>query len=145
MQITIHHDIIVCFFKLIIDTSFWLQTVARDRGGSIARHVPVVLVSAWAWLISQSARGSEIPGHSENPQSPNTGTFLNNPPPLPPPPGSTMVSGTPLWPLVLLGALLACQRSSGFWIVNVVFPPNARPQPAPSNSTPPVVIGKSAE
>lgn len=69
----------------------------------------------------------------------NPGTFNSKPP------GRTMVSGMPLFPLVLTVSLLACQRSSGFWIVNVVFPPNARPQQAPSNSTPPVVIGKFAE
>lgn len=54
-----------------------------------------------------------------------------------------MVSGRRLCPLLL--ALLACQRSSAFWIVNVVFPPHARPQQAPSNSTPPLAIGKSDE
>lgn len=54
-----------------------------------------------------------------------------------------MVSERRLCPLfrALALALLACQPSSGFWIVNVVFPPNARPQQAPSNSTPPVAIG----
>uniref|UniRef100_H3CE10 Phospholipase A2, group XV n=1 Tax=Tetraodon nigroviridis TaxID=99883 RepID=H3CE10_TETNG len=31
-------------------------------------------------------------------------------------------------------------HSSSFWIVNVVFPPKARPQQAPNNNTPPVVI-----
>lgn len=56
-----------------------------------------------------------------------------------------MVSGRRLCPLFLTLALLACHRSSGFWIVNVVFPPNARSQQAPSNSTPPVAIGMSEE
>lgn len=59
--------------------------------------------------------------------------------------GGTMVTGRRLCPLFLTLALLACQHSSGFWIVNVVFPPNARPQQAPSNSTPPVAIGMSEE
>lgn len=58
-----------------------------------------------------------------------------------------MASGRRLCPLflTLTLALLACQRSSGFWIVNVVFPPNARPQQTPSNSTPPVAIGMCGE
>lgn len=56
-----------------------------------------------------------------------------------------MVSGRRLCLVFLTLALLACQRSSGFWIVNVVFPPNARPQQTPSNSTPPVAIGMCEE
>ncbi|CAF91462.1 unnamed protein product [Tetraodon nigroviridis] len=50
------------------------------------------------------------------------------------------MSGVALCPLLLCVLLLACQHSSSFWIVNVVFPPKARPQQAPNNNTPPVVI-----
>ncbi|XP_037623834.1 phosphatidylcholine-sterol acyltransferase [Sebastes umbrosus] len=41
--------------------------------------------------------------------------------------------------VLLLVCLLGLQHSSGFWIINVVFPPNAKPRVA-SNSTPPLII-----
>ncbi|XP_029951774.1 phosphatidylcholine-sterol acyltransferase [Salarias fasciatus] len=49
--------------------------------------------------------------------------------------------GSPgLWSSVLLALfLLGLHHSAAFWIVNVVFPPNAKPRP-PSNSTPPLII-----
>lgn len=39
--------------------------------------------------------------------------------------------------------LLGLRHCSGFWIVNVVFPPNVKPG-VPRNSTPPLLIGESA-
>lgn len=41
--------------------------------------------------------------------------------------------------VLLLIFLLGLHHSSGFWIVNVVFPPPAKPK-APNNSTPPLII-----
>ncbi|KAM9377542.1 phosphatidylcholine-sterol acyltransferase [Pholidichthys leucotaenia] len=41
--------------------------------------------------------------------------------------------------IVLLGSLLGLHLSSGFWILNVVFPPPAK-NGTPSNSTPPLII-----
>lgn len=40
---------------------------------------------------------------------------------------------------VLLLVFLGLQHSSCFWIINVVFPPNAKPS-IPNNSTPPLII-----
>lgn len=42
---------------------------------------------------------------------------------------------------LLVVFLLGLHHSSSFWIVNVVFPPNAKPRVS-SNSTPPLIIGK---
>ncbi|XP_028304699.1 phosphatidylcholine-sterol acyltransferase [Gouania willdenowi] len=44
-----------------------------------------------------------------------------------------------LFPVLLMGFLLGLHHSTAFWIVNVVFPPNAKARPA-SNSTPPLII-----
>lgn len=58
---------------------------------------------------------------------------------------ATMGSAGHLCPLLLTVFLLGLHHSVGFWIVNVVFPPNAKPKETPSNSTPPVIIGKCGE
>lgn len=47
-----------------------------------------------------------------------------------------------MFPTLLLTFLflLGLHHSSGFWIVNVVFPPNAKTNQVPINSTPPLII-----
>ncbi|KAK2841867.1 hypothetical protein Q5P01_012067 [Channa striata] len=50
-----------------------------------------------------------------------------------------MASSGRLRSLPLLVFLLGLHHSTGFWIVNVVFPPNAKAR-VPSNSTPPLII-----
>nr|XP_023697419.1 phosphatidylcholine-sterol acyltransferase isoform X1 [Paramormyrops kingsleyae] len=42
--------------------------------------------------------------------------------------------------LISLVLLVALQRAAGFWLFNVIFPPNAKPQHVPSNSTPPLIL-----
>ncbi|KAM8751288.1 phosphatidylcholine-sterol acyltransferase [Acanthopagrus schlegelii] len=50
-----------------------------------------------------------------------------------------MGSAGHLCSVLLAVFLLGLHHSSGFWIINVVFPPNAKPR-ASSNSTPPLII-----
>ncbi|XP_018559590.1 phosphatidylcholine-sterol acyltransferase [Lates calcarifer] len=50
-----------------------------------------------------------------------------------------MGSAAHLCSVLLVVFFLGLHHSSGFWIVNVVFPPNAKPR-VPSNSTPPLII-----
>lgn len=54
---------------------------------------------------------------------------------------ASMGSAGRLGALLLLVFLLGLHHSSAFWIVNVVFPPSAKPR-VPSNHTPPLIIGK---
>lgn len=61
--------------------------------------------------------------------------------PAPHRPGRNMGSAGHLCSVLLVVFLLGLHHSSGFWIINVVFPPNAKPR-ASSNSTPPLIIGK---
>lgn len=42
----------------------------------------------------------------------------------------------------LLTLLLLPQPASQFWLFNVLFPPTSTPEAPPTNSTPPVVLGK---
>uniref|UniRef100_A0A674ICC4 Lecithin-cholesterol acyltransferase n=1 Tax=Terrapene triunguis TaxID=2587831 RepID=A0A674ICC4_9SAUR len=44
-------------------------------------------------------------------------------------------------PLLALALLLLPQPTAHFWLFNVLFPPSTMPEAAPSNSTPPVVLG----
>lgn len=44
--------------------------------------------------------------------------------------------------VVLLTLLLLLQPTSQFWLFNVLFPPTNTPEAPPTNSTPPVVLGK---
>lgn len=45
---------------------------------------------------------------------------------------------------VLLTLWLLLQPTSQFWLFNVLFPPTTTPEAPPTNSTPPVVLGKVA-
>lgn len=92
-------------------------------------------------------------------RKPITSGLSRSPPPLRPPPScstqrprpsrlvcpgwleANMGSGVHLCSALLLVFLLVLHHSSGFWIINVIFPPSAKVR-FPSNSTPPLVIGE---
>lgn len=44
--------------------------------------------------------------------------------------------------LALLTLALLLQPTAQFWLFNVLFPPTTTPEAPPTNSTPPVVLGK---
>lgn len=44
--------------------------------------------------------------------------------------------------VALLTLSLLLQPTSQFWLFNVLFPPTTTPEAPPTNSTPPVVLGK---
>lgn len=44
--------------------------------------------------------------------------------------------------VALLTLSLFLQPTSQFWLFNVLFPPTTTPEAPPTNSTPPVVLGK---
>lgn len=44
--------------------------------------------------------------------------------------------------VVFLTLSLLLQPTSQFWLFNVLFPPTSTPEAPPTNSTPPVVLGK---
>lgn len=46
--------------------------------------------------------------------------------------------------LALLTLSLLLQPTAQFWLFNVLFPPTSTPEAPPTNSTPPVVLGKVA-